>query len=220
MTKVRKWKPSSPTIKNAIFQVLAKDFAKPKRFNEIWEHIRERKVCTKTTLWVYLEGLEKIGLIRKDKKNPQHSEYFLADKEHWEESQKDYEKKMVRNVKQLRKNVDKAIKGIEKGLLSEDEVYKFVFYMLTHFEARQFQGFEHLLRGKPITPFVAPSLIEDFLIIPYNLRIQQLWMCYEKYPKATMDAIDDLKKMKMAILRTKEYKDIMNKLGIKSKPLG
>jgi len=193
--------------------------------------MKQNKVCSKITVWVYLEGLEKeVGLIKKFGKEELEEEckkddryayvYALLDWKKHREFQKKYEKTMVSNVKKLQKEVDKTIKGIEKGVLTEKEVYDYVFCMLTDFEARQFQGFDLLLVGKPIAPFVAPSLIEDFIRIPYNLETQLLWVCFDKYPEATREAIDLLKKNKKRILQTKEYRDILSKLGIKPKPLG
>lgn len=223
----RKWDIDSdrikkPIIKKFILQFLASDFARPKKFSEIWKFMSRRKICTKITLCVYLEGLEKKDLIKKIKEHKKDKRfvYVLSDWKKHREYMKEYEKRMIRDVKKLAKEVDKTIKGIEKGVLTETEVHDYVFCMLTDFEYRQFQGFNLLLLNKPIALFVTPSLIEDFIAIPFNLRVQLLWVCFEKYPKATMDAIELLRKNKEVILRTPEYKDMLSKLGVKTKPLG
>jgi len=185
----------------------------------MWKFVRDRTGCSKITFWVYLEWLEKEGLIKKFKAPKKEDKrclhvYALFDWKRHEEYQKEYNEIMVSDAKELQKKVDKEILGIEEGLLTEREVSDFVFCMLPDFEARQLQGFKLLLTGKPIAPFIAPSLIEHFIAIACNLKIQLLWVCFEKYPKATMEAIELLKKNKQRILQTKEYKDILLKLGI------
>lgn len=216
---VKKWKPASPTIKNAIFQVLAGDFAKPKRFSKMWKFVRDRTGCSKVTFWVYLEWLENEGLITKSEEPKIEDKrclhvYALSDWKRHEEYQKDYNEIMVSDVEELQKKVEKEIMGIEEGILTEREVSDFVFCMLPDFEARELQGFKLLLMGKPIAPFIAPSLIEHFIAIACNLKIQLLSVCFGKYPKATMEAIELLEKNKQPILQRKEYKDILLKLGI------
>jgi hypothetical protein len=53
--------------------------------------------------------------------------------------------------------------------------------------------------------FWASSLIEDFFVIPYNLMVQLILACYEKYPKVTIEAIEILGKYKKEILSLENY---------------
>lgn len=206
----KKWEIDSdrikkPTIRNFILQYLAQDFAKPKRFSEIWNFVRDRKICTKITLCVYLEGLEKDGIIQRIEKGKKHVEYVLSDRNFWKNFQKKYDKKMKADVQYIQKKINELIKKIEKGELTEEIVKGHILYQLTAFEDRQLEGITNLLMSPPITIFVAPSLIEDFIVIPYNLKVQLIWACYEKYPKVTMEAIKLLRKYKKEILNLEGY---------------
>jgi hypothetical protein len=206
------------------------DYASPKHFSRIWEYLKRNRICAKNAFWVYLDGLVEKGLVIKVKAERKtklkHGEkprkdrflYALADWKKHHEFQRKYEEVMRADLKRIQKAVDKMVAGIEKGLLEEDEITDFVIGMLTDFEYRQLLGFDVLLRSKGASAFVAPSLIEDFIVIPYNLRIQLLWLCNEKYPKAIEAAVRELVKRKMVMRDLYKYPEILYKLGIEIKP--
>lgn len=199
---VRKWKPSNPDIRNSIFQVLAQDFAKPKRASEIWDFIHEKKVCSKITLWVYLEGLKEEGLIlKKSEKEKKKVTYALANADHWKELQRKYTKVMKANLKQMRKDTTTLIKRIRKGHEREAAVRGHVLYQLTAVERRQLEGITDIMLAEHKGIFWASPLIEDFIEVPYTLIIELLWECYKKYPEATLEAIGLLAKHKEGILK-------------------
>lgn len=61
------WKAVSPTIRNCIIEFLLQDLAVPKGFNEINRYLTRNKICSRRTLKIYLEQLEKEKLVDRVK---------------------------------------------------------------------------------------------------------------------------------------------------------
>ena len=99
-------------------------------------------------------------------------------------------------------------------MLTDNEVYALVKSTLLYFEYRQLQGFELLLKNKPISGIIASNIIDDYFYVPYNLRIQLLWACQEKKKEITETAIIDLLNDKRIESYTNSYIEILKKIGI------
>jgi len=212
------WKLVSRYKRSVIKYVLASKFAQPKSFTEIWNVIREDPFSfSKQTLVNYLKGMEKEKEIVTVKVGERKRALYALP--NWKECHKlflKYKNIMKYDVKRASEIVEIAIENIHK--LKESEVLDFVFGLMIDLELRQLHGFDILLTLNRNAVLLAPILIKDFISIPYNLRIHLLWKCLENYPKATNEAINLLKKKKMIVLKTREYQNVLSKLGIK--PLG
>jgi hypothetical protein len=202
LVKIRKWKDIPQHRLNTVLQYIAYDFAKPKSKSEIFEHVKKMGIKTRVSLDVYLAKLEKENYIKSViSNNWKRVRYELADKKFWNNFEKKYERKMSGSKKRIFKETEKLIRDIERGKRPKECVLGDALYALTAFEMRQLEGFELLLEGKTIAPFVTPALVEDYLIMPFNLAVQLLWACHIKDKEKTIEAINLLKKYKSETLK-------------------
>ena len=215
---IRRWKAESPTIKAEIFRLLAQDFAEPKSFTEL----RDKRFCAPNTLFVYLEKMLKreeivrVPVERKSKGKAIRARYnyALPDWEKFAKDKKKYDKRLKRAEKGSRKVVDRMIKLLKSGKLGDNEVFTLVYCTLLDFELKQLQGFDLLLKGQRISEIFAPSIIQDFFEVPFNLRIPFLWACYELYPDISKRAIVTLVHSKQKVLDGLAYKDLLEIYGV------
>lgn len=214
----KKWNIDSdrikkPMIKNFILLFLASDFAKPKKFSEIWKFVDDGKICTKITLCVYLDGLEKNGVIKKLKRKRKEKDkeikrvlydYALSNWDKLDGLKRDLIKRLGHECMHAieGKEIDSLIKDIKKGKLGEDIVKGQILYQLSSLEKTQFElvvRFFEVLDTDMLAGYVTyPFVLRNLALVPYALMITLLLECYtnEKYLKVTKEAIDIFRKRK------------------------
>lgn len=208
------WKAENEDFKNGIIRYLADNFAKPKRFTDIWENMKRNDLCnSRNSLILYLEQLDKEGKVTKVSKGKR-SLYALSNYKNHEYYGRIYEKTMKESISRNNKKISKLITAINNGLFSEDEIYSLVYCSLLDFEFITLDGLITVFNAEPIQAFVASSIVKDYFDIPYNWTLQLIWNCKKKYEKTTKKAIDDLMTAKRDKAKELHFKAILENFDI------
>jgi hypothetical protein len=207
------WGNLSETRKNSILGYLLVDNATPKSFSEIRKYCEQKHICSGNTLWVYLDKLE-----REEKRiikvpNGKRFKYAMVDYEDICEGLEKYKAETEQTNKRTQKFINKIIKVVNSGTLSDREVKTLVNGILLDLEYIQLLGLKKLVDNKIISGIIAPTIIEDYFITPFNLRIQFVWACYEKYKTHTNEAMTGLMNSKTNAVK-ESYGELLKKIGI------
>lgn len=196
---VKKWNASSPTIQHSLLAFLLQEDARPKGFNEIRRYVSENKICSGITLSIYLKELEKCRIVKRVKvkigkkfKESKHEKYVV--RHAFPRETKKAKRKVVLDLKLLRRETDRMIRETEKRTLSKEEACERIEYELMSFERLEFQIFDMFLKsGIPVDEFLSSKMWHVFVTTTFDLEIQLISAFHKKYPEQTLKVLEKLR---------------------------
>jgi hypothetical protein len=196
--KIDSEKARKPFIADHIKLFLASDLARPKTFSEIWHYMEEggkkkRKICSKLSLVVYLDGLMERGRVVKVPYAKKRFKYALSD---W----RDFHElgKKLKGMFTLDGHVDDFMQDVRKGRLDEVEVYNKLLLYLTNLEVRQFESMTWLIKNvesKPLLIYILfDAIFRELLPQASTLAFLLIMVCRrnEKYREVVGNVMEIL----------------------------
>lgn len=186
-----------------ILQVLAYNFAEPKRYSFIWNAVREKRegstkhIGTKKTLNLYLYRLREEGRIVRKEESKKKVMYALTEKEQkiWANIKHKYETEIWKRIQEYENTARSTIEKVDGGEVTKDKIDGVVVNAWLFYVARSTDAFNLLVDAKQFVSFVSSALLNDWVMSPFMLSAKVVEACYNKYPTETIKALESLRNM-------------------------